>query len=192
MWRDNNKELVRFAKPVMKEGLIVSFTGISYHFKQIGEFIWYKVFNGDRLIMKLFVLRLGDGRYRIMDDWYADSIPIETRQQNVMSVCTVHLTLMAYMQHHVEYVTERKQRVSTGKKNKHGKPSKKIKKLGRRIYELAVPQSITTEKRKYTKSDKPFPVCGHPRKYKSGKVIWIESYTKGDKIKQREPVSYHI
>jgi hypothetical protein len=192
LWRDNNKELVRRYNPVMNTGLIESFNGISITFDQKGMLVRYEVYNSNRIIMRLLVLRLSNGKYRILHDWYADTIPLTARQQNVQSTCTIHFSLMAYMEHYREYITETKQRTSIVKHGKKSGNKKSVRKIGKRIYTVSVPKEAITEKRKYTKSDKPFPVCGHWRHYKSGKVSWIPSYVKGDKTKEREPVIYKM
>lgn len=194
-WRDQHKDLVREYKPVLKEGLIESkVNGISYYFEDNFLFCRYKVFDNGKELMSFRILKYSNGHYRVMEQSYDTRrlLPSDV-DVNIQSVVTVHFSFMAYMEHYTEYITERRERSSKVKKGKGGNKNKnRTIKIGRRVYDVSVPSTVLTEKRTFNRRTEGWMVSGHPRTYKkTGKVVWINSYIKGDKSKIN-PRSFHI
>ncbi|MEK5036171.1 hypothetical protein MKY96_32500 [Paenibacillus sp. FSL R7-0302] len=188
-WRDLNRDLVREFKPTLKEG-IIEFQQVRIYFKQMDKIIEYKIWFGDTNVMS-FVVDLVEEGYRVIK--MVTEFPKEETESHRMDAVTIHASLMAYMAHYERHVTKRTVRTSKTKKGKGGSKSKsKIVKIGRAIYDVKVPTEVRTEKRPYTPATEPFEVRGHERVYKSGKKVWIESYTKGDKTKEKSPKTYKL
>lgn len=190
-WKDNNKELVRYYKPVLDEG-VITYGEYRQHFKQVDNKVSYVVWFGENKVMEFEIEHVGSG-YVINRVW---SVFGTTEQISyVEDAVTTHCSLMAYMDNYAEYVNERRERV-VKKKSKGSSKSKKsnrVIKLGKKIYDVSVPESITTEKRVYNKHTDSFAVSGHTRTYKkTGKTIWIKPYVKGDKKAEMQPRTFKM
>jgi len=194
-WRDKHKDLVRCYSPVIKKGLIVSeVTGVTIYFQNNPIFTSYKVYLKNDEIMSFNVLRYSNGMYKVMRQNAAPWMPEKDIQDNIQSVVTTHSSYMAYMEHHTEYITKRTEMSNKIKKGKGGNKNKNRSiKIGRRVYEVSVPSSVLTEKRKYERHTETWTQRGHWRKIKSsGKRIWINAQIKGNKNKKPDSKSYHI
>lgn len=197
-WRDENKDLVRHCKPVLREGLIqYRDNDIVIHFKQQENevFVRYESFFNNIAIAKILILRNSDGTYAVASEWFHHTIPSDKYMEYIQDMVTVHMTLMAYMEHHVEYVDSRRESKTVTKKAKHGDKKNKNRsvKIGRKVYIVDVPEDVTSEKRKYERHTETWKQRGFWRHYKkSGKVTWINEQVKGDKTKNPAPKDYRI
>jgi hypothetical protein len=193
-WRDNNKDLVREFKPSMQEGVIV-FQSYKQYFKQEGKIISYKIWMGELEVMTLVIEKKDDG-YLVQDVKHKFREGSKEAKEGIQDAVTVHASLMAYMSHYVHNVSERREqtiKTKKGKKNGNKKVKDRVVKLGRKVYSVAIPAAISTDKKPYERQALAWGVKGHLRTYKkSGKTIWIETYTKGDKNAEKEPKTYKL
>lgn len=189
-WKDNNKELVRNYNPVLEEGLII-FEEYKQYFKQTENKVNYIVWFGDKEVMKLEILNC-QGGYVVKNIW--SIFHPEHQEMSIKDCVTTHYSLMAYMANYTEYVTEKRQRVIKKKKaSSKSKKNNRVIKLGKRIYDVTIPQSVAMEKRSYKKHTEAFTVSGHYRTYKkTGKRVWIASYIKGNKEADRQPRTFKM
>lgn len=183
-WRDNNKDLVRNAKPVLEKGCISLFRNRSIYFKYNGRMIEYKLTKGD---------------VRFEFDFDMDKMTVTVKTNNtilkelqsdlVQDIITVHHSAMAYMEHYNDEVVEILVAKTKGGKSK-GKNGKKVAKKVvkmknfkiKHIYKDDVIQTAT--KREYERHAEGWTVCGFWRHYKkSDKRVWIKSHTRGNKDK---------
>lgn len=193
-WRDLNKELVREFRPSLFEGLIV-YQNYKQYFKQDGKLVFYRVWFGDVEVANA-VIEIVDSGYKVHNKNFMLVEDEKDVNNAMMDMTTIHASLMAYMAHYENHVTQRKETSIKTKKGKQkgGKRSKdRVIKLGRKVFDVSVPPSMSTDKRPYERQAKSWGVTGHWRKYKkSGKRIWIETYTKGDKEAEKEPKTYRM
>lgn len=71
-----------------------------------------------------------------------------------------------------------------------GYESKSKKYIYRVKYIIENPQDAPTKKRTMNRHTESWDVCGHPRHYKNGKVIWVKPYVKGKGAKT--PKTYKL
>lgn len=191
-WRDLNKDLVREFVPSLTEGLI-TYQNYRQYFKQDGKTVTYRVWFGDEEVA-IAVVKIVEGGYTVVD--FNTSLTAKDINEVIQDMTTIHASLMAYMAHYKHHVSERRETTLKTKKGKQ-KGGKKVKdrviKIGRKVYDVDVPAPISTDKRPYERQAKRWDVTGHWRTYKkSGKRIWISTYTKGDNNAEKEPKTYKL
>ncbi len=196
-WRDLNKDLVREFKPTLNEGLIV-YQNYKQYFKQDDNIVIYRVWFGEVEVANA-VIEIVDGKggYKVIQRNFILVEGEKDKDNALLDMTTIHASLMAYMAHYEHHVKQRKEVTTKTKKAKHkggGKRAKdRVVKMGRRIYDVTVPAAISTDKRPYERHAKTWGVTGHWREYKkSGKRVWIASYTKGDKNAEKEPRTFKL
>jgi hypothetical protein len=181
-WKNKNKDLVRNRKDVLKEGFIC-YDDTSIYFKRTLIHMEYKMFYAKGKILSFKHNAL---TYVISDVWKDSSFKLNDyeRQEMIKDIITVHASLMAYMEHYNPQVEVKV--IQTSKESKKSNKTKKVKNT-KRVVNL-------TKQYKVNIVDKPTPtphgyherhtiawrVRGHWRKYKSGKTVWVNSYTKGN------------
>lgn len=190
-WRDEGrKDLVRNFKSILTDVVIEVRGAVFIHVLKLEEdptfthrFTVYNGLNNREDI----VLIVDWDRVTQYGETNIDKIPYlkgtPEHKDFVQSTISVYTSLMAYMEHNREVITERQVSKQVKKKGKKGKGSKYTY-LKRRVYHL--PEEIKDyedksegkDKRPYTKPTEPFPVRGHWRHYKNGNKVWIPSYPK--------------
>lgn len=196
-WRDNNKELVRNFKPILKEGVVVYHENNIY-FKMDDEFVYYELFLNDVKMLKFTAEKKTVNGVKMSQVVDRENINLKDDyvEEATQDCVTIIASLMAYMEHYTEFVTVTKERKVTKKKGKGGNKNKdKVIKIGRRVYDISIPTDLVQreEKRQYERHVETWPVRSHPRTYKkSGKTIMIEGYQKGDKTKDPKPRTFKM
>lgn len=188
-WRDNHKDYVRNFKPVLKEGLIALGDGeqeLHIVFQEKGKYYVYTIFKP-----------IGHAVHQILWDTLTkigtvthSELTLNKEGQNEYnsSIISLHASLMAYM----EYYSDKKEYVEVNdvvqekKKERHKKKggSKKrtsVVKIRKKVIKINVPQEATIkDKKRYERKTESWTVSGHWRHMKkTGKKVWIPSYTKG-------------
>lgn len=90
-----------------------------------------------------------------------------------------------------ELVSERTLSTKKVKKDRHGKAKSSVRYVPSRVYAIQSVPTADEVKRERERHTEAWAVRGHPRHYKSGKVVWIKPYVKGDKDKV-EPKEYRV
>lgn len=189
-WRDNNKDIVRAFKPILTD-VVIEVGGLCVHVEEVAkaETFRYSVYDAEKLLLIEVWNRTKMSGYTVFED-----LPKQFKENPEalkdyrMSVVSLYASLMTYMEHNREVVTERtvtKQVVK--KKGKNGKNKKKsVSYLKRTVYDLPNIIQTSNQKREYNKPDYQYTVRGHWRHYKSGKQIWVPSYDKNKDKPKRE------
>lgn len=203
-WRNNNQDIVRKFTPIL-EDLVIKVANIAIHVEvSTRPYFSYQFTVYDRTVKVLFQhwnrhTMEGDIEFnRLPQDILKDDEAVKDYAQSVISL---YCTLMAYMEHHREVVTQqdvRTQRPQDPKKKK--KKKKQVTYLRKTIYTFSGtiktdPEANTLEKGKrgYTAPTEPFKVHGHWRHYKSGKKVWVSGYVKNKQEgKEPDPKVYQV
>jgi hypothetical protein len=107
------------------------------------------------------------------------------------AVWAATITYMNTFKAETAQVSVEARRVKVEKKARKGKVGKRVTYISRKTYIVNVPEGLP--KRQIERHTESWPVRGHPRTYKkTGKTIWIEPYTKGDKNAPRDPKTYKV
>jgi len=190
-WKENNRPAVRKFHPVLEEGLITIEGRIKQYFKQTDDNIFHEVYIGELFFFELSMKRMEDGKLNLLHHRMNPEVSkkLNYPEDNAYSdAITLHATLMAYMEHFMEnkiYVQKQviPEQNQPSKKKKKGKNQKKkaVIKIRQRIYKVRVGQNTESIKQEKTfnRQTEKWGVRGHWRQLKSGKKIWIKSYTKG-------------
>lgn len=209
-WKDQHKDWVRSFKPVLTEGVIIYGDNSFYqHFRQDGNLVHHTVCG--RINEKLtpivsfsimYVHGIDPTNNAIVFDKkkHLDLSKvnfIENEEEEIyQDSMTLHASLMAYMEHHVEYVQNKRvdQILSKKSKGKNGKNSKKrVVKIGKKVYTINVPHETldNEDKRNYERHTEGWMVKGFWRTSKNGKKTWINPYPKGN-LRNIEPKTYKL
>lgn len=107
------------------------------------------------------------------------------------------LKILTLISHTIDYIQQPRKEVLVSQKRETKKKKGSKKKSGgktyiyKKIYKvLDVESSI--EKREYNRIRESWRVKGHWRHYKSGKTVWIEEHTRGNKEKQPESQEFKV
>lgn len=174
-WRDEHREAVR-SLPAPLRAVMIQFTETDYRIKGLRE--------GDRLRLYLGTRydRLGYADLKIVGGVLVlERNKMETDTEGFQSVLTVYCSLMALMVYGERPICE----PDTSKADDSPyKPLKRAQKRGvvNITYILQGKGNTLTAARKgsHASPSKAFSVRGHYRHYKSGKVVWIAEYRKGE------------
>lgn len=183
-WRDAHKELVR-QLPAPKKAVEIVFKHNDYRIRGIrkGKSLKLSISRGyESLGNAEFEIGVGNvlkkkkGRYRV-------------NEESFQSVLTVYCSLMALMAYGTPGTTRELEAGGTRKPSVGGpakKPSKRVTYILKNAngWLAAVPVGSRSS------PHGAFNVRGHYRHYKSGKVVWIEEYTKG--VGKKKPKTYAI
>lgn len=195
-WRDLNKDLVRDYHPALNEGIIIYSGTVKIHFRHIDHLIVAKMYSGNVFVFQIVIQPKADmmNNYRVVQEKFFVPFEDEAKKREAIQDCiTTIASIMAYMIHYKEYVSEKNvvHNSPTSKKKGRSKKKKSSVKIGKKVYTVSVPEGIRTTKTTRQKHTESWSVKGHWRQYKSGKKVWIPSYVKGDKAKV-EPKTYHL
>jgi hypothetical protein len=190
-WRDNNKDLVRNFKPVMKEGVIIvkdddSDIGHLQSFHEFDDYyllrVW--VWNDDRILHEIKwekETKAGYVTHSMLEEFG------KSRDFNE-SCISLFASLMAFIEHQNDnkdcVVVEEKAIINNKKKKKknNGKNAKNNRtvKIKLQQYTVKVNSGVAnSEKRKYEITMSKWNVRGHWRTLKDGRKVWVRPYTKG-------------
>lgn len=188
VWKDKNKDLVRNAHPVLKEGIIDIEGTFQVHFKYNFAEVQYELLM-DGTVMFSFKYNLLSKAIKVLHESTAFKIRMLQckgyQEEWVKDVIAVHFASMAYMEHHIPEVVEvertRVKSKSTKKKSKHKVAKEKVVKF--KQYTLKNLGNVIAEpqhRESYVRHIAAWTVRGHWRTYKkTGKKVWIPSYKKG-------------
>lgn len=173
-WRDEHQDLVRRHDcPLKAVRIVCTESGFNLTAIREGNTTSILVSNNGKRIGKLKFEILPFGMVRKLKD------DTKLPQEDVQSVLTVYCSLMAMLVHggvRDEQQTERKTRgrKPSQKKRKKQKPNGITYILHTSGGTRIAPQGS------HRSPSGTFSVRGHYRHYRSGKVVWIEEYQKGD------------
>ena len=183
-WRNANKDLVHKFTPYL-EDVVIKVGGLSIHVEKSPDLTMsyrFTVYNTEE---KLLVQDWN--RHTMIGNISYNKVPKDIIENDEMakdyaqSVISSYCTLMAYMGRDKEIVTKKEitQKKVKDRKKKGGK-GKKVTYIRNTVYTVTGDFKMEPEtKRTYTPSKEPFKVTGHWRHYKSGKIVWVDGYTKG-------------
>ncbi|PGK51802.1 hypothetical protein CN918_28840 [Priestia megaterium] len=192
-WKDNNKETVRNFNPVLNEGVILVEDSIKQYFKQEGINIYYEVYIGDSYFFDIIFQRLEDGQNLLKEHHFNPVVLNELkypREQAIGDAMSLHNTLMAYMEYHMEnktYITREEVKKRSGNSGTNKKKKRKDKrrvnvvKIKKKVYHVTVGKNTqpVKEPRKIKRIAEKWTVQGHWRHFKNGTKTYIKSYEKG-------------
>jgi hypothetical protein len=116
----------------------------------------------------------------------------QANKQRMLDLTTIFLSIVnfiAYYREVKELISEHSVSTKKVKKDKSGKPKSNVRYVPSKVYSIqSIPTSEDLKRERHTEA---WAVRGHPRHYKSGKVVWIKPYVKGDKDKI-EPKEYRV
>jgi hypothetical protein len=207
-WRDNNKDTVRAFYPILEDVVIrvgaQQVTGIAIHVQKTdrANYSYKSTVYANETKEKVLIL-YWDRQTRQVKVEYNDLPPhIKADKAQfddyIQTTLSIYASLMAYMEHYKEVVTEKRVSDRQVKSRKKSKSKKKVTYITKRVYSFS--EDFKTgkaepkkKKRKYTPPSEPFTVRGHWRTYKSGKRTWVPAFPKNLKAgKQPEPKTYKL
>lgn len=183
-WRNAHKELVR-QLPTPKKAVEIVFKHNGYRIKGIrkGKSLKLSISRGyESLGNAEFEIGVGNvlkkkkGRYRVNEEGF-------------QSVLTVYCSLMALMAYGTSGMT-REMEADRTRKPSGGSLAKKPRKRVTYILKSVNGGLAAVPTGSHSSPNGAFNVRGHYRHYKSGKVVWIEEYTKG--AGKKKPKTYAI
>lgn len=215
-WMNIHQGDSNYIPPVLEEGLIILkptneqlsrkdiiSRDLQVYFKQLNEDeVYYEIYRTDMSSHTFEVLRATKNYRTLKSDISIETvnhlgITSENAIRFLDSVTTSHVSLMNYMALYKD-VRERvsSRTMTTFPSNKNKKKKKKIKNvrpITTVVYSVHFPTENVTEqeKKEYNRMKEAWKVRGHWRELKSGKMVWIKPYVKGNKDKV-EPVTYII
>lgn len=190
-WRDEHKELVRMSPAPMKAiEIVCSDSGYRIKGVRIGDELKLNVSHNG--------MGLGNVKFRKRDDGLWEKIRDKTRlpvEDGVQSLLTVYGSLMALMVYGQMTISgsndvprleapEKAKKVVDNRAKKHDK--KRSKPSVTYILRRDKNGISVVTKGYHASPNGTFSVRGHYRRYKSGRVIWIEEFQKGSGKKKNK------
>ncbi len=169
-WRDRNKELVREAPAPLKAVEIVSkVNGVRVKAFRAGRKLTLYVYHEEKSIGKI-VFMFTNGLAVVLKN------STSLRRDQWESVLTIYCSLMAFMTYEQpEVIAAEDTEVKA-----HTPTSRKAVKRERNTYILRYKREYIPKGGHHASPKGIFTVRGHYRRYKSGKVVWINEYRKGE------------
>lgn len=118
-------------------------------------------------------------------------------RQRMIDLSMIFISIMNFIVHYKEdreYIEVRKTTTKKPNKKKNNRPKKNVRYIPSRNYIInRVPseEEVIQERKKRERHTEAWRVRGHYRRYKSGKVVWVRPYIKGDKSKL-QPSEYKV
>lgn len=198
-WRNDNKDAVKNFRNLFNEGVIV--VTLDKHGDPIHSTVYFKV-NGeqvnlefgleDRAIVKCIIEKQADGMLKIAvpqetEDFesYKKIVGYKDTHDFLKDNVTIYSSVMAYItfkQNEVVILEEDflpENRLKKALRHNKYNPNRPIK-IKRKVVRLNKPTYKNVTKREFTRITKSWGVIGHDRHYKSGKIVPIKPYTKGE------------
>lgn len=198
--KNNNSFAVN---PMLHEGIIgfqAVFFGvlgtIEVYFKVIEEGIYFNLLDRpvDFFLTEEGVIQIDAGELTSTPYYQnlSDAEAIDALQTALVYIVKTYCFIMMY----IEYVRENpkivevhKERRMISKKPKGGKGKSRKIPLNRTVYKVTYDENVPKpSNRQFERHTDSWVVSGHPRHYKSGKVIYIQPYVKGKG--ERDPKTY--
>jgi len=174
-WRDEHKDLVRRADCPLKVVQIVCENGITLTAARDGGEVSIAVVNNGSKVGKLYLRFLPFGMISITKD--KTGLPDE----DVQSIITVYASLMAFLVHSgCREVSDRPNPIRTPTKVQPTKHKTKKSSGITYIMHRKGNNARLAPQGSHASPSGVFSVRGHYRRYKSGKIVWIEEYKKGE------------
>ena len=175
-WRDKNQDLVRTTTcPLKKVKVVATDVGITLTCIRSERQLEVSITQQGKSRGKLTFEILPFGMYRL-----AKSNTNIYGKEDIQSVVTVYASLMALLSFGGD--TEKEpHKAKAGKKNKSTKKPSKTRKAKGITYILkrSGNEAHIVKQGSHKSPQGTFTVRGHFRHYRSGKVVWIEEYSKG-------------
>jgi len=204
-WKDNNKDTVRNFNPVLNEGVIVVDENLKQYFKQDGINIYFELYLGENYFFDIIFQRLEDGRNLLKQEHFNPVVLKQLdypKERAIEDAITLHATLMAYMEYHMENKTYIKREevkkgsgnsVTNKKKKRKDKRRVSVVKIKKKVYHVTVGKNTqqVKEPRKIKRIAEKWTVQGHWRHFKNGTKTYIKSYEKGKGAKLT-PKTYEL
>ena len=182
-WRDKNQDLVRTTTcPLKKVKIVAVEVGITLTCIRSERELTVSITQQGKSKGKMVFEILPFGIYRLVKS--STSI---YGKDDVQSVVTVYASLMALLSFGGDTEKESRQ-TKSGKKNKSSKKPSKTRKTKGITYILkrSGNEAHIVKQGSHKSPQGTFTVRGHFRHYKSGKVVWIEEYSKGSGRKKNK------
>ena len=182
-WRDNNQDFVRTSTcPLKKLKIIAADVGITLTCIRNERQLDVSITQQGKSKGKMTFEILPFGMYRLVKS----STNIYGKD-DVQSVVTVYASLMALLSFGGDTEKESRQTKSGKKNESFKKPSKTRKTKGiTYILKRSGNEAHIVKQGSHKSPQGTFTVRGHFRHYKSGKVVWIEEYSKGSGRKKNK------
>lgn len=173
-WRDKNRDLVLDYHPVIREGKI----------SKNGHDMFFKIHDDEYVVIEII------GLFRCLLEFVPNKGYIIRKveygnDEVIKDTVTVYFTVMAYIYHFKPEIEVREFRKHNGGKTRRISRSSHTVTLKRTVY--IMPDHIKATRRPPQRYTESWAVRGHPRRLKSGKVVPVKPYTKGNgKIADKE------
>ena len=183
-WRDKHKDLVRKFDCPCKDILIVCRnTGNSIEAHRDANELNFSVKSKALLNPVNFTFDIGASGYCNLRLFYS----LEISDRDIQSVLTIYASLMAFIVHgestYIPKVLKGvKKAFDSAEKASAKRASDKVypTTISHRVLETVNTEESTGIKSHHNSPSYAFTVRGHFRHYKSGKIVWIKEFTKGE------------
>ena len=171
-WRNEHKDLVRFAPITMKDVEIIS---------TVNDVRIRGIHKGDKLTLYVYLgeEKLGKAVFRRNFLGYAkEKMNLKLNEEGIQSVLTCYASIMAYIAYAEPVIIDEPPREKATSSTK--KPSaKQRKKHNGPTYILQWKRQAHSKGGHHASPKGIFSVRGHFRHYKNGNTVWIAEYKKG-------------